>query len=311
MFSLIIGALLPVSIILILGFFAGWHRDFTKDQANGFNQMVMLYALPMCLFCNIIALPIKEVVAQKELAIGLFIGCVVMYWLVFAGTRYLFKTDKAIAALTAIAVTCPSAAFMGLPILGTFFGQISSLAVSITSLFMNLFLTPFTILFLLPNGGSNTQSRREAINRNLLHVFKQPIVIAPLVALVIAFMHLQFPAPLISAFDMLGKTTAGLAIFACGLMLYSYKVKITKAIWLMVVFRNLIIPALMWGIVHLLGFPLNIVRETILTLAIPSATMALILAIQYNRGQQLMTSELFLSTALSFVTMALFISFLY
>lgn len=311
MFSLIIGALLPVSIILILGFFAGWHRDFTKDQANGFNQMVMLYALPMCLFCNIIALPINEVIAQKELAIGLFIGCVVMYWIVFIGTYYLFNTDKAIAALTAIAVTCPSAAFMGLPILGTFFGQISSLAVSIASLCMNLFLTPFTILFLLPNEDNDKQSETKVMKNNLLHVFKQPIVVAPLVALIIAFLHIKFPSPLIAAFDMLGKTTAGLAIFACGLMLYSYKVKITKAIWLMVLFRNLIIPALMWGIVVLLGFPQNIIRETILTLAIPSATMALILAIQYNKGQQLMTSELFLSTALSFVTMAIFIGFLY
>lgn len=309
MFDLIIGALLPVSIILILGFFAGWHRDFTKDQANGFNQMVLLYALPMCLFCNIIALPVQELIAQKELAIGLFIGCVVMYWIIFAGTVLLFKTDKGIAALIAIAVTCPSAAFIGVPILDTFFGQISSLAVSIASVCMNLFLTPFTIMFLLPS--NENESKKQAMIKNLLHVIRQPVVVAPILAFIITFLHLKFPTPVVSALDMLGKTTAGLAIFACGLMLYSYKVKITKSIWLMVLFRNIIIPFVMWGVVVLFHFPKDIIRETILTLAIPSATMGLILSIQYNKGQQLMTSELFLSTATSFLTMALFIYLLY
>lgn len=311
MFDLIIGALLPVTVILILGFGAGWYHEFDKDQANGFNQMVILFALPMCLFCSIIALPVKELIAQKDLAIGLFIGCVVMYWIIFLIATKLFKVDKGIAGLIAIAITCPAVSSMGFPILGTFFGQISSLSVSITNIWLNLILVPFTIICLLPSAETQTVSKKEIVLKNIKHVFKQPIVIAPIAALIIAFFHIKFPASLISAFDMLGKATGGLAIFTCGLMLYSYKIKITKQIWIIVLLGNLIIPALVWGIVEWIGFPKNMVRETILTLAIPSTNMALILSIQYNKGQQLMTSEFFLSVATSFITMAFFIYCLY
>jgi hypothetical protein len=39
----IIGALLPIVVVLFLGFFSGWHNDFTGDQATILNRMVMLY----------------------------------------------------------------------------------------------------------------------------------------------------------------------------------------------------------------------------------------------------------------------------
>jgi malonate transporter len=48
--AIIMGALLPIVVILLLGFFSGWHKDFTGDQATILNRMVMLYALPLLLF---------------------------------------------------------------------------------------------------------------------------------------------------------------------------------------------------------------------------------------------------------------------
>lgn len=312
MFDLIIASLLPVTIILLLGFLAAARHDFTKDHAAVFNQMVMLYALPLCLFSSIIALPVDELIAQKELAIGLFIGIVVMFWIVLLILRFLFKLDWGISALISITVTCPSAAFIGLPILGTFFGQISSIAVAITSICMNLFQVPVTIMCLLssnksqssPSGNTNTPMK------NLLHAITQPIVIAPVLALILAFLRIKFPDSLISAFDLLGKSTSGVALFASGIILFSYKIKITKAVWGIVLMRNLVIPFIIWGLIVYLGFSKEMIRETVLTLAIPSATISLILAIQYNRGQQLMATSFFISTLVSLATMGLFISLL-
>lgn len=312
MFDLIIAALLPVTVILILGYCAGAHRDFTEEQAEAFNQMVMLYALPLCLFSSIVALPIDELITQKELAIGLFIGIVVMYWIVLLPLHFIFKLDIGISALISVAITCPSAAFIGMPILGTFFGQISSISVAITSISMNIFQVPVTIMFLLSsNNNSNSQvSTTSVAIKNLTHAIRQPIVLAPVTALILTLLRIKFPESLLSAFDLLGKTTAGVALFASGIILFSYKIKITKAVWAIVVFRNLIIPFVIWGLVVFLGFSKDMIRETILTLAIPSATMALILAIQYNRAQQLIATSFFVSTLVSLVTMSLFIALL-
>lgn len=318
MFNLIIASLLPVTIILLLGYLAGARRDFTKEAAAVFNQMVMLYALPLCLFSSIIALPIDELIAQKELAIGLFIGIVVMFWIVLLVLRYAFKVDWGLAALISITVTCPSAAFVGLPILGTFFGQISSVAVAVTSISMNLFQVPVTIMCLLSSNNNSTDNTQTGASKkaenpalkNLAHALKQPIVIAPLLALILAFFRIKFPDSVISAFDLLGKSTSGVALFASGIILFSYKIKITKTVWLIVLFRNLIIPFAIWGLISYFGFSKEIIRETVLTLAIPTATMSLILSIQYNRAQQLTATSFFLSTLVSLGTMGIFISLL-
>ena len=52
----IIGALLPIVAILLLGFFSGWQKDFTGDQATTLNRMVMLYALPLLLFGSTVSI---------------------------------------------------------------------------------------------------------------------------------------------------------------------------------------------------------------------------------------------------------------
>jgi malonate transporter len=48
--STIVSALLPVVVTLMLGYVAGWHRDFDGKHAAILNRMVMLYALPLNLF---------------------------------------------------------------------------------------------------------------------------------------------------------------------------------------------------------------------------------------------------------------------
>ena len=55
-----IDALLPIVVILLLGFFSGWHKDFDANQATLLNLMVMLYALPLLLFVGTISIPRSE-----------------------------------------------------------------------------------------------------------------------------------------------------------------------------------------------------------------------------------------------------------
>jgi len=50
MLNTVIGALLPIVVTLVLGFYAAWRKDFNMGQASVLNRMVMLYALTMSLF---------------------------------------------------------------------------------------------------------------------------------------------------------------------------------------------------------------------------------------------------------------------
>jgi malonate transporter and related proteins len=66
----IIGALLPIVVVLLLGFFSGWHKDFNGDQATVLNRMVMVYALPLLLFGSTIGIPRSQLQADVPLLLA-------------------------------------------------------------------------------------------------------------------------------------------------------------------------------------------------------------------------------------------------
>ena len=106
---------------------------------------------------------------------------------------------------------------------------------------------------------------------------------------------------------LLGAATGGVALFASGIVLFSRRVVLSPAVALSVIARNLIIPGAVWGLMRLLHWPADLSREAVLTLAIPTSSIPVILAVQYGAAEQEMASTLFFSTVLSVLTMGGFI----
>lgn len=315
MIEVVISALLPITIILLLGFFAGFHHDFSKDQASILNKMVMTYALPLSLFSGLVTSPFSEIVEQKDLALGLFIGMIGFYFVVFLLARYVFKQDIKMSALLALAIAGPAVPFVGVPVLGTLFGTISSVPVAIGSIYMNLIQVPVTIILLtmgddITSANGVKESKSRTFFEHILGAIQKPVVWAPLLALVFVLLKVKFPAAFISSFDLLGKATGGVALFASGIVLFSYKVRFNKTVLLTVLAKNILVPLAVWGIVSVLGFPHDLLKESVITMAIPTASIVIMLSIQYNTRQEVFSSVLFISTILSVLTMGLFIAIL-
>jgi malonate transporter len=79
MLNTIAAALLPMVITVMLGFIAGWHRDFDVKRATVLNRMVMLYALPLLLFASVIGLTRDQVLSQGTLATVILVGMAGVY----------------------------------------------------------------------------------------------------------------------------------------------------------------------------------------------------------------------------------------
>lgn len=307
MIELIVGALLPILVILLLGFLAGAHHDFNRDQATVLNRMVMLYALPLSLFAGLVTTPLEELIQEDKLVLVLFIGMVGFYFLVYFIAKYLFKFGKSMSALLALAITGPAVPFVGVSVLAQIFGPISSIPISLGSFYLNAVQVPITIVLLSADKDkSSTSGSSSPIFKSILSALKEPVVWAPLLALVIVFLKIKFPTVLINSFELLGKATGGVALFSSGVVLYTYKVSLNKTIAWSVIAKNLIVPFAIWGVVLLLGYNATILKETVLTLSIPTGAIAIMLAIQYKEGEKEISSVLFLSTVLSIFTMGLF-----
>lgn len=310
MIATIIGALLPIVVTLILGFIAGWHHDFDGKQATVLNRMVMLYALPLSLFAGMVGTARDQVLSQGPLALAILAGMAGFHAVVFLICRYLFRRDIMTAALQALAIAGPAVPFVGVSVLGHLFGDASAIPISVASLVMNLIQVPATLMLLsvgLAQKAPSSAASAPKLADHILHALREPVVWAPLLALVLVICNLQFPAVIKDSLLLLGRATGGVALFASGIVLFSRRVMLNIAVTLSVIARNIAIPAAMWGLMLLSGMNGVIIREVVLTLAIPTASIAVILAVQYQTAEQEMASTLFFSTILSVVTMGGFI----
>ncbi|MFT9100276.1 MAG: AEC family transporter, partial [Zymomonas mobilis subsp. pomaceae] len=214
--EVIITALLPIITTLMLGFFAGWRQDFNAKQAAIFNKMVLRYALPMTLFAGILSMPKTQIFSSGPVVILLLLGMGGGYGITFLIARYLGRCPVNESALCALSVGAPAVPFVGISVLGHLFGSSSILLISICSLMMNIVQVPITVMLLSSTATAdteNTSPHPSSFFQHIIHAFTEPIVIAPIAAILFVFCSIPLPEALKSSFMLLGKASGGVALF--------------------------------------------------------------------------------------------------
>ena len=309
MLAIIMGALLPIVVILLLGFFSGWHKDFTGDQATILNRMVMLYALPLLLFGSTVSISRSRLLENVPLALAVAAGMISSFFVVLLVARFLFHRDLGTSALQALTIGGPAVPFIGVSVLGYLFGPANeSIPVTSASLAMNLVQVPVCLMLLsaAATGTGNTKAAKPSFLSHMIAAVREPIVWAPILAIALVISGIRLPKAVGQSMLLLGQATGGVALFASGIMLFARRVSFNCTVALNAIARNLIVPGIFWAALVLLKLPQTAIREAVVTLAIPTAAMAVILAVQFKTAEQEMASSLLFSTVLSIPTMGLF-----
>jgi malonate transporter len=119
---------------------------------------------------------------------------------------------------------------------------------------------------------------------------------------------LRIPQLIVHSLALLGHASGGVALFACGIVLASGKIKVNRHVLFFVFLKNIIQPALVLGGLRWMGYGNRVVSEAVLTTAIPAMPIVLMLALQYRVAQEEAASSVFLSVVGSIVTMGVFIA---
>ena len=96
---LISGAILPVIITVIIGYISGKRKDFNWQQAGDINKIVMLYALPLSIFSNMVMTPRHIVMTMGPVAVAIILALILSFVIPFLVARYLFRRDLALSTL--------------------------------------------------------------------------------------------------------------------------------------------------------------------------------------------------------------------
>ncbi|KRK80390.1 AEC family transporter [Companilactobacillus nodensis] len=302
MLKTVIFALLPIIVTILLGMWAAHHGDFDEKDSNKLIKLIMNYALPMNVFAGIWGTPRKIIVEDIPLALWLLGSMFICYIVLSFVQTKIMKTSTNVATLRALSVADPSVPFIGSAVLPLIFGEnLSAINIGISSLIINVVLLPFVFAALVSDDGNDKDI---TIGARLMNSLKKPLVLSALLGFALALLGLQMPTELESTFTVLGKSSGGVAMFATGIILFSKKIHFNKTIATSVLGKNVLFPAIVWGLMVATGMPLSLQRIVIITLAIPTATMPTNLAIQYKVDEFEMASIQLWSTVLSFVTLS-------
>jgi hypothetical protein len=309
----ILSALAPIIFTLLLGFVAAWRHDFGPKEASVLNRMVLLYAVPLALFVGTVGTPRADLVPDIAFVVAIFVAIVGLYALVFLLFHFVFRFSLSESVLAALTASAPAVPFMGPAILGDLFGKASAVTIAIAALVINLIVVPITILGLAlgrtPTGTiTPPTTRHSAFAEKLLETVKEPIVWAPVLAFVLVLCNVRIPSIADHGFSLLGQASGGVALFASGIMLAAYKIEIDLTVLSLALLKNILQPALVLVGLLSLGYGAPIVPEAVLTTAIPTMPIVIVLAVQYHVSEARASSALFLSVIGSIFTIGVFIA---
>lgn len=325
MFETILGALLPAIITILLGYFAARHHDFEQKEVPTLNRMVMGYALPLSLFVGVVSAGRADLLADMPLVVVLAIAMIGMYWLIFLLAHFVFHYSASLSALGALAAAAPSTAFVGSAVLGELYGVKADIPVAVGSIIIVVAMVPVTMIILSLGGteapkhrrGKAAQAATEAavhqdpdVRGKVISALRQPVVWLPVTGFILVLFDVDVPKPFADSLGLLGHASAGVALFASGIILAGYKIVFSGPVLFLVFVKNIVQPALVLGGMLWFGYSNPILGEAVLTTALPSVTLIVMLAVQYRVAAKEAASALFISTVLSLATMGAFIVYL-
>jgi predicted permease len=332
MFQIIMSDLVPIFVIMALGYFSGKSGAFSGDNARSFNKLVLNYALPAALFVSIARSNRAMLFSDMKLTLVSLVVIVAVFMFSWFGCWKFFKHTKSEAAVCALIAGSPTIGFLGFAVLDPIFGNnaTTNLVVGIVAIIVNAITIPIGLCLLNPSqqkaqkadssdGTAKEEDRPLTIRQKeeeelkklesnaFVNALMQPVVWSPILAVVLVLCGFRLPTIFVPTFELIAKANAGVAVFAAGLTLSSVSFVFGKEIWYNTVVKLVLMPAallLVGKLVGMNGLPLQML---VICGALPPAFSGIIIGSRYNTYVKVGTSSLAVSTFLFMLTAPLWI----
>jgi predicted permease len=302
----ILSVLIPVFVVIALGYLAGARKIFDEDQVDGFNEFVLGFALPAMVFVGVVSTPRSVLLGDVALFVGVTAVQLLFMLLGLVLFRVVLKRDLASSAIVALMIAVPTAAFMGTPILDALFRKpSSSLAISLYAISVNAVILPLAIVILewATRPSDQDQAFGTVLRRVLITTASRSIVWSPFVALALVAVGFEPPTPFDASLDLVGEATSAVALFASGLIIARFRVSFGVEPIGLAIIKNIAQPAAMVGIAAVLGITGVARSEAVILTAMPASVVGPMFAVRYGSYQSEAASTLITSTLLSIGTM--------
>ncbi len=274
-----------------------------------FNKKLSLLVLNVAQVASILAaaMNVGGGVAARELLGVLGISLLVLLFLYALSFLYplCLRAKKQERGIWQFLATFGNFGFMGFPVVSALLG---AQALFYNSLFLiPMFLLSYSLGIALITGGGKGGFR-------LKTALLCPPLLAGVLAAVIVLTGVRFPAAVVTAANTLGGMTTPGAMLVVGASLGMMSLREVLGDWRMYVFalvRLIAGPVLVWLLLRQFVRDVLVLRVMVLMAAMPSATNATMLSLQFGGNEKVASRGVFLSTLFSFATVPLLVWLLF
>ena len=296
MLDILIKDILPIFVIMFLGYMAGKRGVFKSEDSKVLNKLVLTYALPAALFVSIVKADSAMLFDDLKLTIVSLVVITGMFLWAYYSCYKFFKHTKSEAAVCALISGSPTIGFLGFAVLEPIYGATATtgLVVAIVSIVVNAINIPIG-LALMNSGGSASQVQK---GNPVIDALKEPVCWAPILAVILVLLDIKFPVILDPNFELIAKANSGVAVFAAGLTLSSMKFQLDKEVVYNTIQKLVLMPLVLLIVGLLFHMESDKLQMMVLAGALPPAFSGIIIGNQNQLYERTGTSSLAFSILL-------------
>lgn len=309
MLNIMLTDLVPIFVIMILGYVSGKKGEFTAQNARSLNTFVLNYALPAALFVSIVKANREMLFSDIKLSLvslGVIVAC---YFICYFSIYKFFKRTKAEASIAGLVGGAPTIGYLGFAVLEPIYGTNATvgLVVAVVAIVVNAITIPIALYLLNPSQGNSTGAKKVHPGSALLNALKEPVCWSPILAVLIVLTGYRFPSNLDPIFNLIANTNAGVAVFAAGITLSTNKFEFNAEVIYNSFMKLIFMPAAMLAVGLLVGMNGEKLQMLVLCGALPPVFSGIIIGSRFQTYVKTGTSSLAVSTFLFMATAPLWI----
>lgn len=294
---------IKLAILVLAGFTVRRTKIVDADFERQLTKFTMTLALP-CLIINSLEVEFSaDELKNGAVMLLVSVGCLAVLFVIGSVIYRLRGKDDA-GRMMRFGTVFPNFTFVGMPVLEALYGQAGLF-------YFVMFTLPVRLLYYSSAspmlGGRSSGGGFKAAMKNF---FSMP-VIAVIIGVFLYLTQLKLPEPLDSAIASVAAMTSPLGMILCGLILGGAEIGNMlrhPSYFVLTLVRLFIAPAIVLGLLLLIGLDDLMLRVAVLYCAMPAAALLPAFTLRYSGSDsagRIASANVFLSTALCVATLPL------
>lgn len=305
----LLDVILPVFVVIGFGYLAVWRGWFSEAGVDGLMRFTQNFAIPCLLFTAIARLDLGQTFEWRLLT-SFYTGALSGFLLGLFGARLLFGRDWEDAVVIGFCCLFSNSVLLGLPLTERAYGP-DALEANYAIIALH---SPFcygigiSVMEILRARG---QGSRATVSRVLKAMFSNALILGIALGFAVNLSGLPLPGVLDDGLDLMVRAALPAALFGLGGVLVSYRPEGDLRIVLYICLIALVAHPLITRTLGLaFALPVEPMRSAVLTAAMAPGVNSYIFASMYGRAKRVAATTVLSATALSILTVWVWLSFL-